>query len=473
MSIFLRIWGVFAVVLMLGAYFTVNVLQQQIKPSVKKAIEDTLADNANLLAALLADELKNQVVTQADFEKNIKQVLNRKIPAQIWDYQKTQISQHLYITNDKGIVIFDSRGIAVGQDYSRWNDVYLTLQGRYGVRTTRTNPEDENSSVMYVAAPIYDSQRMIGVVTLIKENKMMLPFIEQAQQKMYQRGMVVLIISLILSALVAWWLRHAIFLVAQYARQLAPKQQQPLHFWAAKELNTLVDSINNMRQELEGKNYIERYVHTLTHELKSPLTAIKASAEILQDSLSTQERQQFSHNIMAQTDKLQLLIERLLLLARLEQQQQLQSQVIDFSALIQRIIEQKPAQIQQHQVLINQNIAQGVTVLGEAFWLEQAISNVLDNAIEFTPPHHNISIHLSQSAQQTLLSISNQGQAIPEYALSRVFERYYSLPRPNSHHKSTGLGLTLVQEVMSLHHGQASIANTNDGVCVSLVFFHH
>ena len=59
MSIFLRIWGVFAVVLMLGAYFTVNVLQQQIKPSVKKAIEDTLADNANLLAALLADELKS------------------------------------------------------------------------------------------------------------------------------------------------------------------------------------------------------------------------------------------------------------------------------------------------------------------------------------------------------------------------------------------------------------------------------
>ena len=123
--------------------------------------------------------------------------------------------------------------------------------------------------------------------------------------------------------------------------------------------------------------------------------------------------------------------------------------------------------------MINQNIAQGVTVLGEAFWLEQAISNVLDNAIDFTPPHHNISIHLSQSAQQTLLSISNQGHAIPEYALSRVFERYYSLPRPNSHHKSTGLGLTLVQEVMSLHHGQASIANTNDGVCVSLVFFHH
>ncbi|MCB1673076.1 MAG: two-component system sensor histidine kinase CreC, partial [Pseudomonadales bacterium] len=360
----------------------------------------------------------------------------------------------------------------VGQDYSRWNDVYLTLQGRYGVRTTRTNPNDESSSVMYVAAPIYDGQRMIGVVTLIKENKMMLPFIEQAQQKMYQRGMVVLIISLILSALVAWWLRHAIFLVAQYARQLAPKQQQPLHFWAAKELNTLVDSINNMRQELEGKNYIERYVHTLTHELKSPLTAIKASAEILQDSLSTQERQQFSHNIMAQTDKLQLLIERLLLLARLEQQQQLQSQVIDLSALIQRIIEQKQAQIQQHQVLINQNIAQGVTVLGEAFWLEQAISNVLDNAIEFTPPHHNIFVNLSQSAQQTILSVSNQGQVIPEYALPRVFERYYSLPRPKSNHKSTGLGLTLVQEVMSLHHGQATIVNTDDGVCVSLAFFH-
>jgi two-component system sensor histidine kinase CreC len=473
MSIFLRIWGAFAIVLLMGAYITVSSLQQQVKPSVKKAIEDTLADNANLLSVLLVDDLKQQRLTQPEFNQKIKTVLARQLQAHIWDYQKSTISQQLYITDDKGIVLFDSRGVAVGQDYSQWNDVYLTLQGRYGVRTTRSNLQDENSSVMYVAAPIKDGQRIIGVVTLSKEGKVMQPFIQKAQQDMVKRGVIVAVIALLLSALVAWWLRHAIYLVAQYALSLAPQQRQPLHFWAANELNQLVAAINKMRQELEGKRYIENYVHTLTHELKSPLTAIKASAELLQDELPSMQRMQFSTNITQQTDKLQLLIERLLLLARLEQQQHLQTQAIDLSILVNKVIEQKQPQIQQRQIHLLSDLAHSVMVMGEAFWLEQAISNVLDNAIEFTPQGKSITVKLSQNQQQVTLIIENQGQAIPDYALPRVFERYYSLPRPDSQHKSTGLGLTLVQEVMALHQGQVSIHNNDDGVSVALVFVHH
>jgi two-component system sensor histidine kinase CreC len=72
MSIFLRIWGVFAIVLLLGAYITVSSLQQQVKPSVKKAIEDTLADNANLLSVLLVDDLKQQRLTHLSLIKKSK-----------------------------------------------------------------------------------------------------------------------------------------------------------------------------------------------------------------------------------------------------------------------------------------------------------------------------------------------------------------------------------------------------------------
>jgi two-component system sensor histidine kinase CreC len=246
-----------------------------------------------------------------------------------------------------------------------------------------------------------------------------------------------------------------------------------LHFWAANELNQLVAAINKMRQELEGKRYIENYVHTLTHELKSPLTAIKASAEFLQDELPSAQRIQFSTNITQQTDKLQLLIERLLLLARLEQQQHLQTQALNLSILIANIIEQKKAQCQQSQLHLTHHLGNDVRVEGEAFWLEQAISNILDNAIEFTPQGKSITLNLTQSPQQTTLMINNQGQHIPDYALPRIFERYYSLARPNSQYKSTGLGLTLVQEVMALHQGHVSIHNTDDGVSVTLVFFHH
>jgi len=471
MSIFLRIWAAFAVVLLFGAYLTVNSLQQQVKPSVKKAIEDTLADNANLISALLVEDLKQQRLASPEFDQKIQAVLARQLRASIWDYQKLAINQHLYICDDKGKVLYDSRGLAVGQDYSQWNDVYLTLQGRYGVRSTRTNAQDANSSVMYVAAPIMDGQRIIGVVTVSKAGKMMQPFIEKAQHDMYQRGMVVALIALLVSALVAFWLRHAIYAVAQYARTLSPQQRQPLHFWAAKELNQLVAAIDQMRQALEGKNYIENYVHTLTHELKSPLTAIKASAELLQDDLPSAQRMQFSSNISQQTDKLQLLIERLLLLARLEQQQ-LVKQTVDLEVIIHKVTTQKQSQLQQRRIQLTQQLMANVIVMGDAFWLEQAISNVLDNAIEFTPQGQQITITMSQYAKQTILTIHNQGQPIPDYALPRIFERYYALPRPDSQRKSTGLGLTLVQEVMALHQGQVTISNKEQGVEVKLIFFH-
>lgn len=470
MSIFLRIWLAFAVVLLVGAYATISTLQDQVKPSVKQAIEDTLADNANLISALVVDDIKANRLQTPQFQQKIQGVLERQLRARIWQYQKSMVNQQLYITDNKGIVLYDSQGLATGQNFAKWNDVYLTLQGRYGVRTTRTDVNDANTSVMYVAAPIMDNQQIIGVVTLSKAGKMMQPFIERAQQQMLQQGIIVAILALIFSGLVAWWLRSAIYAVSQYALTLSPQQRQPLHFWAARELNSLVSAIDKMRQELEGKHYIEQYVQTLTHELKSPLTAIKASAEILQDELSTQDRHRFITNISEQTDKLQQLIERLLLLSRLEKQQVLIKTNIHLRTLIDAVVADKIAPIEKKQLQLTMQIDNDSVIQGEYFWLAQALSNILDNAIDFTPVHQAITINTSIENNILCLSVLNEGERVPDYALSQVFDRYYSLPRPDTQRKSTGLGLTLVKEVMALHQGRVSISNEPEGVRLSLYF---
>jgi two-component system sensor histidine kinase CreC len=470
MSIFLRIWLAFAVVLLVGAYATISTLQNQVKPSIKQAIEDTLADNANLISALVVDDIKANRLQTPEFQQKIQSVLERQLRARIWQYQKSMVSQQLYITDNKGIVLYDSQGLATGQNFAKWNDVYLTLRGRYGVRTTRTDVNDANTSVMYVAAPIMDNQQIIGVVTLSKAGKMMQPFIERAQQQMLQQGVIVAILALIFSGVVAWWLRNAIYSVSQYALTLSPQQRQPLHFWAARELNSLVDAIDKMRQELEGKHYIEQYVQTLTHELKSPLTAIKASAEILQNELSPQDRHRFTTNISQQTDKLQQLIERLLLLTRLEKQKILTTSDINIMALVNKIVAEKIATIQKKKIQLTVKIDNDPVIQGEYFWLAQALSNIIDNAIDFTPDHQTITISTSVENNILFLSVLNEGEPVPDYALSQVFDRYYSLPRPDTQRKSTGLGLTLVKEVMALHQGRVTISNEPEGVQLSLYF---
>ncbi|MCP6623539.1 two-component system sensor histidine kinase CreC, partial [Klebsiella pneumoniae] len=81
----------------------------------------------------------------------------------------------------------------------------------------------------------------------------------------------------------------------------------------------LAEAVQKMRTELEGKDYVERYVHTLTHELKSPLAAIRGAAELLEGEMPAEQRQRFVANIASEGARLQQLIERLLNLALVEQ----------------------------------------------------------------------------------------------------------------------------------------------------------
>lgn len=491
MSIFLRIWFAFAIVLMAGSYFTLNALQNQIKPSVRQVVEETLADNANIIASLIAPDVANQNIKTPEFHQKIIQILNRKLGAKIWSQQKNSVNQQLYITDAQGIVLYDSQGLATGQDYSRWNDVYLTLHGRYGVRSTRSDPNDSSTSTMYVAAPIMWNGQLIGVLSLVKPGVSVQPYIDLAQREMAIRALWVVGLSLIVSGIVAWWLRHGIEQVRRYALRLTPQNtlgeageqltqlglKKPLHFWAARELNELTQAIDHMHEALAGKTYVENYVHTLTHELKSPLTAIAASAELLQDDLPELDRKRFALNINEQTQRLQNLIERLLLLARLEKQQdhhgqKLEKVTIDVAKNMNQLLQERSAVLKTRNLHIDMNMPPEITVQAEPFWFNQALGNVLDNAFDFTPQGGRVTINARDSEQKNslMIQVENQGEAIPDYALPQIFDRYFSLPRPESGRKSTGIGLTLVREVMALHQGRVQVENVEGGVRVSLTF---
>ncbi len=497
MSIFLRIWLAFAIVLLAGSYFTFSAMQNQIKPSVRQVVEETLADNANIIASLIAEDVANGQVQTPAFGQKIREIQQRKLGANIWHQHKDHINQQFYITDNHGIVIYDSQGLAVGQDYSRWNDVYLTLHGRYGVRATRTDPEDYSTSTMYVAAPILWHGQLIGVVTLSKPGISVQPYINATHHEMLVRALWIVLISLACAALIAWWLRHGIDQVRRYAVAMTPQEHQdrtastvqgkdnttlpikpakPLRFWVASELNELTQAIDRMQVALTDQAYVEHYVHTLTHELKSPLSAITASAELLQDELPADDRLRFARNIQEQTIRLQHLVERLLLLAQLEKRNApmagLEKQPLPLLALCQRLLAARHAPIQSRQIHISLEVPADLLVQAEPFWLAQAIGNVLDNAIDFTPEGRHIVIRglPADGTDPIRLQIENEGEPIPEYALPQVFDRYFSLPRPHTQQKSTGIGLTLVREVMALHQGHVTIDNLPQGVQVTLSF---
>ncbi|KHA72610.1 histidine kinase [Pseudomonas chlororaphis] len=469
MSLGLRIFLVYVLFVGLTGYFVLNTVMEEIRPGVRQSTEETLVDTANLMAEILRADFKAGTLSENRWPELLRAYGERQPQATIWGLPKNQVNHRIYVTDAKGIVVLDSSGVAVGQDYSRWNDVYLTLRGEYGARSSRSDADDASSSVMHVGAPIRDNGQIIGVVTVAKPNSSLQPYVDRTERRLLFYGAGLIGLGLLFGALLSWWLSRALHRLTGYAQAVSEGRRVEVPHYRGGELEQLASAVEQMRTQLEGKAYVERYVHTLTHELKSPLAAIRGAAELLQGDMPPVQRLRFVGNIDSESARMQQLIERLLNLAQVEQRQGLEERVaVPLAALVDQLLQGQAARIEGKQLRIEQAIAADLLLIGEPFLLRQALGNLLENALDFTPVEGLLRFSAERVGEQIEFRLFNETAPIPDYALPRLTERFYSLPRPDSGRKSTGLGLNFVEEVVKLHGGTMQIRNVESGVEVTL-----
>lgn len=475
MRIGLRVLLGYFVIVALAALLLGRVFVQQVKPGVRQAMEDTLADTANVLAELATDDLLAGRINEGQFALRIRALRNRDIGAEIWGFDKREASYRVTVTDDKGIVVFDSAGLELGRDNSRWNDVYRTLRGRYGARSTRSDPDDDSTSVMYVAAPIKNSGRIVGVLTVSKPNRAIEPFIVRSQGVILRWGLVLLGTALLVGLLASWWLSRQLGGLRRYADAVTAGERATLPD-SAGEFADLGRALETMRGRLEGKQYVEQYVHTLTHELKSPLAAIRGAAELLEtppggQPLPDVDRARFAASIGAQSERMAQMIDKLLALAAVEHRQRIDQPVpVDVPGLLRELAESAATRLQAAGVRLEITADTPLPPLsGDAFLLRQMLGNLLDNAIEFSSRGGTVEVAVRSNDGELRIEVADRGPGVPDYALERVFERFYSLPRPGGGARSSGLGLTFVAEVAELHGGRATLQNREGGGAVARV----
>ena len=480
MKIALRVLLGYFVIVALAALLLGNVFVQQVKPGVRQAMEDTLADTANLLAELASDDLLAGRIAEGRFAARVRAMTGRELDADIWGQAKRRASYRVTITDARGIVVFDSAGRELGRDNSRWNDVYRTLRGQYGARSTRDDPDDEASTVMYVAAPIFDAAgRVAGVLTVSKPNRSIQPFIERSQQVILRWGWVLLGSALLVGLLMAWWLSRQLAGLRRYADAVAAGQRASLPGRGiekpAGEFADLGRALESMRRQLDGKQYVERYVHSLTHELKSPLAAIRGAAELLEAPLPDADRARFAASIGTQSRRMATMVDKLLALAEVEHRQRIEHpEPVDIAALAGEVVDEAEARASSLRVRIDMRIDPALPPMqGDPFLLRRMLANLIDNAIDFSPTDGVIALSVCSDAGALRIEVADRGPGIPEYAIERVFERFYSLPRPGGGARSSGLGLNFVAEIAQLHGGSASLGNRAGGGAVASVLLPH
>lgn len=384
------------------------------------------------------------------------------INALIDGHLKQQAEYRIYVVDAKGKVVYDSDGVDLGKDYSRWNDVYRTLRGEYGARSTRSDPDDPASSVMHVAAPLREGEEILGSLTVAKPNRTLLPMIERSEHQLLQGAALLLFISLLIGTLLVWWLNRAIGKLVHYADAVSQGQPASLPRLHSPELDRLGRSLETMRRQLDGKAYIEAYVHSLTHELKSPLAAIRGAGEILAEAPPPEVARRFIGNINLETARMQQLIERMLQLARLESGPGLDRQAVAPATLGRRALDARQIVAARRQVALGAELADAPRQKWDPLLVEQALGNLLDNALDFSPAGGHIRLSGAMEEEGYCFRVRDQGPGIPDYALPRIFERFYSLPRPDKG-KSSGLGLSFAAEVARQHGGRLTLGNQPEG----------
>jgi two-component system, OmpR family, sensor histidine kinase CreC len=482
MKLGIRLLFAFFVLNGILAFFVLRVFSAEIKPSVREVMEDMMVDTANILAEMASEDLATGKIEGGNFSVQVRRYGGRSIDATIWGLSKQSLDFRIYVTDVKGIVLFDSENVAQGQDYSRWRDVARTLRGEYGARATREVQTDDKTSVLYVAAPVLQGDQIIGVLTVAKPISTVQDFIDRAERKVFQSGLLLLALSAAVGVIVTLWTVWNIRKLRRYAQQVGEPRGDAVNMPSVPgELGDLARAMQAMRERLEGREYIENHVRALTHELKSPVAAIRASGELLESDLPFADQQRFASQVVSQTERLQRLVDQMLELSKLEQRAvssslaggRLQAlQMHSLREVVQQVITLHQSAITMKNIALRADFFPatgqfGLKIEPELMFL--ALSNLLRNAMDFSPAGSQIQIELREAAGQIHLSVQDAGAGVPDFALPRLGERFFTTARPDGERSGSGLGLAIVREIMRLHGGRLELANTSPGFRAEMI----
>lgn len=451
--------------LIIGAGINLLVRKQlaDVEPQLFQATEETMVDAANLLASFAEQGFVNGGFDSTALRTAMDSSHGKRLNAVIHNHPKQKVGIDIYVTDAKGIVLFDSgHPERKGEDYSGKRDVHRTLQGKYGARSSRISESDDISSILHVAAAIGDPQHPLGVLTAYKAQADVLPIIRRRISEIWWGTGLVGGGILLCVGVVFVWQYQPIARLTEYARDIEMGKRRPLPYLGlGKEVNTLARALESMRESLEGRQFAERYVQTLTHEMKSPLAAIRGAAELLNEDavMPEADRRRFLGNISAEALRADRLLAKLLELSVIEGKTALDvSDVMDLRVLIERVVSESRAMVELAGISIElQKSPTPAMTQGDPFILRAAIMSLLENAVDFSPPGESVSVSVEVDEEFHRIVIADRGEGIPEFAREKVFDRFFSLRHMRSGRKGTGLGLTLVQEAALLHNGSVKI----------------
>lgn len=445
MKIRTAIFGVYVAASAIGFLLLMAFVLRDVRNRYVESMRRTLGDTAAFLATFAAEG------ASAGGDQWIRRLESLPPKADLL---------RIFACDRDGRVLFDS---ANGQDLGQIYTWPMTGGGRFASQEYTVPNVSVVDDELRVAAPVRRGPERIGWVGVGRR----LATVSEGVSLARTRLMVVA--GLIAAGMVAvGWiistrLTHALERLTVYAQEVRAGKLATPPASRAAEIDALSRAFEEMRVALEGKAYVERYTQALAHEFKAPLSAIRGAAELLGENPPEPDRQRFLANLRAETERLQRIVDRLLELAALESRRAEVMSEVDLVDIVTEAHDAAQPAAATRGISLSLSIDAPARVRGEAFLIGQSIGNLVQNALDFTPRGGTVAVSLRSAGGRAIVGVQDTGPGVPDYALEKIFDRFYSLPRPDTGRKSSGLGLSIVREIARLHGGDATLENRPEG----------
>jgi signal transduction histidine kinase len=279
-----------------------------------------------------------------------------------------------------------------------------------------------------------------------------------------QSGIFALLLSLVAAFFFARWIADPLQKVVAAARQMPSAEIKPVEPQGPHEVQELTRAFNSMISRTQASQKSQReFVANVSHELKTPLTSVQGFAQALLDGTadSIESRQQAAQVIYDESARMHRMVLDLLDLARLDAgTADITMAPVNMPALLNAIAEKFTPQLQQAGVTVKVDAPATLpTVTADGDRLAQVFTNLVDNALKFTPRGGLISLRISAEDKEMLISVSDTGTGIPPEALAHIFHRFYQADsaRTGGERHGVGLGLAIAHEIVQAHGGRIGV----------------
>ncbi len=383
-------------------------------------------DEAVTIAAILQSEIDGNGTTVAAMAKQLRDETGMP--------KRRELSGESAPTAGLGLELLDASGAVVFPE--------------------RERSRAEEPGAVFVDVGLTSGGKRAGAVRVVKPTIVV-------QALLADFAPTVLVISLVLgaaAAIAAAWIGRTIAepieALSEFSERVSEGERTRLPTRVAgREVARLVQSIDSMRRQLEGRPFVEAFAADLSHELKNPVAAIRASAEILEESALEEpdEARRFVRRIREAAGRIERLLGDLLNLARIEARGAETFDPVDVGALCRRAIQAQGSAAKRFVV----EIAGDVRVRGHETWLARAIGNLVENAVTHGAPEESIRVVVSSDRQDVTLRVENPGE-IPRRVQERLFRRFVTTRADKG---GSGLGLAIVRAVVEAHGGRVELVN--------------